>query len=310
MKSGIALVILLFSICFPLSADCAIYPMPARGNDIVGHAFTIRIEPGDSLDTIRRRYDVSYYELLEANPDVNFYRLRVGKSIIIPTEYILPKYRRGIVINIAELRLYYFTPDGRFVYTFPVGLGRIDWRTPTAVTRVIKKETEPVWRPPDSIREYTLEKTGELLPEIVLPGPKNPLGHYALYLSKSGYLIHGTNVPGSVGTFISSGCMRLLDDAIETLYNEVGIGTPVYIVHHQNKAGWFGNTLYLESQAPAKQYAEQLTDLSNMDAETAIYQSAANRPAYVNWNIVSQAVQSHTGLPVPVGQRYELMSKR
>lgn len=281
--------------------------MPAPGNDIVGHAFVVQVQPGDNLTAIRERYDVSYYELLEANPGVNFYRLRVGRSITIPTEYILPKYRRGVVINIAELRLYYFTPDGRYVYTFPVGLGRVDWRTPTAITKIIKKEQDPAWHPPKSIREYTLLKTGELLPDEIPPGPDNPLGRYALYLSKSGYMIHGTNVPTSVGTFISSGCMRLCDDAIQTLYYEVALGTTVYIVHYQNKAGWFDGTLYLESHIPAKQYAEQNSELSNMNAETAIYDSIGRQPAYVNWEAVNQAVRAHNGLPMPIGQRQELI---
>lgn len=295
--------------CFLQDATAALYPMPSYGNDIIGHAFVTRVRSYDSVTKIRHRYDVSLNELVEANPDTNFYRLRVGQKIIIPAEYILPKYRRGIVINIPELRLFYFTPDGRYVYTFPVGLGRENWRTPTAAAKVIYKEAYPSWHPPDTIREYYLEKTGEVLPDVVPPGPKNPLGKYALYLSKNGYLIHGTNIPDSVGTFISSGCMRLLDDAIETLYANVGVGTQVHIVHHQVKVGWYGDTLYLESHTPIDSYQEYNQDfgppeLNSMDTENAIYQATAGRPAYVNWNLVNQAVRNHDGVPEPIGKRF------
>lgn len=288
------------------NALAAIYPMPAPGNDIVGHAFVTQVEYGDSLDTLRNRYEVSYDSLVAANPHINFNRLRVGQKVVIPTEFILPKFRRGIVINIPELRLYYFTPDGHYVYTFPVGLGREDWRTPTAITKVIDKQTDPYWHVPKSIREYTLNKTGELLPDVVPPGPENPLGKYALVLGKTGYLIHGTNVPSSVGTFISSGCMRLLSEPIETLYYQVPIGTPVYIIHYPNKAGWFGDTLYLESHTAKSQYSDigQDPELSSMNAETAIYESVTSRPAYVNWGVVNQIARKRIGLPEPIGERY------
>lgn len=296
-------------LCFlPWVAWGAVYPMPAPGNDIVGHAFVTQANRGDSLDTLRNRYEVSYDSLVAANPRVNFYRLRVGQKIVIPTEFILPKFRRGIVINIPELRLYYFTPDGRYVYTFPVGLGREDWRTPTAITKVIQKQEDPYWHVPESIRDYTLAKTGELLPDVVPPGPKNPLGKYALVLGKTGYLIHGTNVPSSVGTFISSGCMRLLSEPIETLYYQVSIGTPVYIIHYPNKAGWFGDTLYLESHAPKSQYSDINThdpELSEMDTEKAIYEAVGRHPAYVNWHIASQIANRQDGLPEPIGESAE-----
>jgi len=283
------------------------FPMPAPGNDIVGHVFAVKVLRGDSVTTIRQRYDISLDGLVAANPDINFYRLRVGQKIVIPDEFILPKFRRGIVINIPELRLYYFTPDGRYVYTFPVGLGRELWRTPTAIARVISKKEDPVWHPPESIREYTLEKRGDLLPYAVLPGPDNPLGKYALFLSKTGYMIHGTNAPDSVGTFISSGCMRLLKEPIETLYQEVEVGTPVYIVHFPNKAGWFGDTLYLESHHPVTGYDPTDSDLNTMSASNAIYNTINLQPAYVNWNLVKDTVENHEGIPTPIGQRHELI---
>ncbi len=281
------------------------YRMPPPGDDIVGQNYTITVQRGNSLTTIRESHEVSYDELLEANPNINFYRLRVGQKVIIPKQFILPKFRRGIVINAAELRLYYFTPDGEYIHTFPVGLGRVDWRTPLASATVVRKEADPVWHVPNDIRDYVYKKTGELLPENVPPGPKNPLGSYALYLSKSGYLIHGTNAPHSVGTFISSGCMRLMREPIEMLYQEAQVGTPVHIIHYPNKAGWRGNKLYLESHAPIDSYAEQPeSPLNEINAQSAIYEAIHLRPAYIDWSAVAQITKNQLGIPSLIGSKF------
>lgn len=280
----------------------ALYHMPAPGDDIVGNSYTIKINRGDSVTSVRKRYEVSYHELVEANPRINFNRLRKGQTLVIPVQYILPPYRTGIVINIPELRLYYFTPDGKFVYTYPIGLGRFDWRTPTATAKVVKKEVYPTWHVPDSIRDYALQKYDKLLPENIPPGPDNPLGKYALYLSKTGYMIHGTNDPLAVGTYISSGCMRMDDDPIETLYENVTIGTPVHIIHHPNKAGWLNNTLFLETHLPVSGYDDDEPPLSDRRPEEAIEYATKYHPANINWNSVTQVTKSHLGIPQAVGQ--------
>lgn len=283
------------------------YDMPPMGDDIVGRNYAITIRSGDSITTIREKHEVSYDELIEANPNINFNRPRVGQKVIIPKQRILPKFRRGIVINIPELCLYYFPPGGEKVYTFPVGLGREDWRTPLAAAVVTNKEEDPVWRAPNDIREYVFNKTGELIPEVVYPGPKNPLGKYALYLSKNGYLIHGTNAPHSVGTFISSGCMRLMREPIELLYQEVQVGTPVHIIHYPYKAGWRGNRLYLESHKPIGSYLQRpVSPLNSTGAESAIYEAIHMRPARISWNLVSKNVHSHLGIPEPIGYAFNI----
>lgn len=281
------------------------YPVPPMGDDIIGESYIITVKRGDSLTTIRQENDVSYEELLEANPKIDFYKLKVGQKIIIPKQFILPKFRRGIVINIPELRLYYFTPDGKYIHTYPIGLGREGWRTPIAATSVIDKTEDPIWRPPASIRKYFYDKTGEILPDIVKPGPKNPLGKHALYLSKTGYLIHGTNAPTSVGTFISSGCIRLLREPIEQLYEEVQIGTPVYIIHYPYKAGWHDNKLYLESHKPVDSYlAKPISSLNNSDIESIIYEAIHLRPAKIDWELAKRIAHSHLGLPMLIGYSF------
>jgi L,D-transpeptidase ErfK/SrfK len=301
---------LIFSIVlvfFPLTAFAGEYYMPPPGNDIIGQNYIITVHRGESLTTIRQEHGISYDELLEANPSINFYTLRIGQKVIIPKQFILPKYRRGIVINTAELRIYYFTPDGKYVYTFPAGLGRVNWRTPLASATIVRKEEDPSWHVPKDIRDYVLKKTGELLPEVVPPGPKNPLGKYALYLSKSGYLVHGTNAPTSVGTFISSGCIRLMREPIELLYQEAQVGTPVHIIHQPNKAGWVGDKLYLESHPPVKDYAEKPeSNLNEIDTQSIIYEAIHLRPAYIDWDAVARITNSQRGIPQQIGSRFTI----
>jgi len=300
MKLFYGLIVLLLS----YEALAVRYSMPDYGNDIVGKNYVITVGRGDNLTAIRQNNDISYEELLEANPSINFYKLKVGQRIIIPKQFILPKFRTGIVINIAELRLYYFTPDGRDVYTFPVGLGRVDWRTPLASTKVVKKEKDPVWNVPDDIRNYIFRKTGKLIKKIIYPGPDNPLGEYSLRLSINGYLIHGTNAPTSVGTFISSGCMRLNADAIKLLYEQVPVGTLVHIIHQPNKAGWYDNRLYLESHDQIGSYTRQPeSDLNELNVRYTIYKATYMRPANVNWSAVSYITKESTGIVQQIGVR-------
>lgn len=275
--------------------------MPSPGNDMVGEVLIAKVQPKDSVTSLRQRYEISLYEILEANRTVDFNHLKVGQIIVIPTQYILPEYRQGIVINTAELRLYYFTPDGRYVYTYPLGLGRIEWRTPTVTTRIVKKEYQPTWHVPKSIQAYMLETHDKYLPDEVPPGPENPLGDYALYLAKNGYLIHGTNAPDTVGTFASSGCIRMQADGIETLYHLVPAGTPVYIIHHANKAGWLNHTLYLESHVPIE-HDEETSELNYKSVEQAVDEATEEHPAYINKQMMHALSNHPNGMPTVIGK--------
>ena len=293
--------VLLFFLSLPVIAGE--YTKPKQGNDLVGENYTITTEQGDSLDIIRGKHGVSYDELLVANPGINFYKLKVGQRVVIPKQFILPKFREGIVVNTPELRLYYFDVDSDSIFSYPVGLGRENWRTPLTATKVVGKKANPPWRVPESIRNYVYNKTGKLLPDVVAPGPQNPLGSYALYLSKSGYLIHGTNAPTSVGTFISSGCIRMLKDPIETLYREVEVGTPVRIIHYPYKAGWLGNKLYLEVHKAVATYAKApSSELNCLDVKAVIQEATSERPAKkIDWEIVEKIIKEKSGIPGVIG---------
>lgn len=304
MFKTIMAVFCLFILSLPTAA--ATYNMPKPGNDIVGHVYTVKAESGDTLAKIGLRYGMSLHEMLEANPDINMgTTLRAGRKVIIPGQFILPPYRDGIVVNMAELRLYYFTADGKYVMTFPVAMGRDQWRTPTVTTKVIQKVADPVWHVPESVRAYTLEHSGELLPEKVLPGPDNPLGPYALYLGKSGYLIHGNNSPTSIGKFVSSGCIRMNNQDISTLYQLVNVGTPVRIIHTPYKLGWYNGKLYLESQLPVVLPDELPSDLNQASVAQAIDTLLNKEAAHVDWDAVNQTVKDHLGIPELVGTAVE-----
>lgn len=278
------------SISFALS-----YPMPVKGYDIVGQVQTVYAQQGDTLSRIGMQYNIGYIEMLEANPVLPIRdRLAPGTQVIIPSQFILPSIRNGLVINLAELRVYYFPQDGSSVHIFPIGAGKQGWQTPTATTELVRKVKDPAWTVPQSIKRESA-KHGKILPDVVPPGPNNPLGKYALRLGLPGILIHGTLAPASVGQRSSHGCMRMLADDIKFLYENVPVGTQVSIIHEHNKVGWLGNQLYLEVEIPFAEH-EDLSPLKN-----AIDAKAAHRPVLINWRQVEKISEEQNGIPQVIG---------
>ncbi|MBV8357070.1 MAG: L,D-transpeptidase family protein [Deltaproteobacteria bacterium] len=246
----------------PLTA----YPLPPMRDEVIGSLTMYEIQPGDTLLDVGRWYGLSAKEVSDANNHLDWWSPPAGKEILLPTEHILPDAPRvGIVLNIPEMRLYYFYPSPiavrhrrklkavsfsretpSVVYTFPVGLGRFDWKTPVGVWRVVARTKDPTWVVPDDIYQEHLERDGEA--DHVIPGgaPDNPLGHYRLSLSLPEYGLHGTDVPWGVGMSVSHGCVRLYPEDIERLYSKVRIGTPGRFVYQPIKFGWRGEVLYVE----------------------------------------------------------------
>jgi len=218
-----------------------------KDSDIVGEVQTATVLPGESLADIGRKFDVGIYEMLASNPSLHPKRPRSGSKVVVPSQFILPTaQRQELVINLAEMRLYYFHKDGNMVSTHPIGIGREEWETPVGQGTIIQKTKDPTWRPPASIRHW-YEEHEMYLPEIVPPGPKNPLGKYAMRLSIPGYLIHGTNRPSGIGLRTSSGCIRMYPEDIESLYYKIPLGTSVRIVNKPYKIGKHYGKLYLEA---------------------------------------------------------------
>ena len=226
----------------------------AQGDDVVGEIQRIRARDEDTFVDIARAYGLGYDELVQANPDVDPWLPGAGTTIVLPTRHVLPEApRRGIVLNVATKRLFYYPPvsagEPVVVETYPVGIGREGWSTPTGETTVISKARDPVWFVPASIRQEH-EEAGDPLPAQVPPGPDNPLGTRVLGLGMPGYLIHGTNKPAGVGMRVSHGCVRLYPEDIESLYERIPVGTEVRLVNQPYLIGWQNGDLLLEAHPP------------------------------------------------------------
>lgn len=217
------------------------WPLPPPDSHLAGeNRFHVVEDDGGSLEMIAKKYNVGFLALRQANPGVDAYVPRAGSVLTIPLQTILPDApREGIVINLAELRLYYYPPGQNVVTVWPIGIGQLDGDTltPTMMTKVSEKRANPTWTPTANIRAR-YKAQGIDLPAVVPAGPDNPMGHHAIRLAAYGgvYLLHGTNADFGIGMRVSSGCIRLRDNDIETLFNQVKPGTKVNIINTPIKA--------------------------------------------------------------------------
>ena len=286
------------------SAGAAEYPL-APGQKVVGEIVGYVVRPGEGLNEIARKFDLGYTALAAANPGVDQFTPEVGRRLIIPSLYILPDAsRQGIVINLAQWRLFYFPPGGDRVETYPLGLSVFGSKTPLGATSVVRKEPNPSWYPPPSIRAERPE-----LPAMIPPGPNNPLGDYALHLGWPRYLIHGTNKPDGVGRNVSHGCVRMYPEDIERLFNEVSVGTPVRSVSQPAGAAWSEDGGLNVRVFPSKEQVEEI-DIDHpvtLDpapgVESLVRGEAGSYADVVDWGAVRQAAQQRTGIPVLVADR-------
>lgn len=214
------------------------YPLPPANSRIIGQNQFWTVQEGDrNLQAIARHFDTAAMLILEANDTLAPVEPKPGTQVLIPSQMLLPDTpREGIVVNLAELRLYYFPPGQNLVQVYPLGIGQLGLETPEMTTRVGQKIPNPTWTPTAGIRARSLEK-GIKLPPVIPAGPNNPLGRYALRLAYGNgeYLIHGTNAPDSVGLRVSSGCMRMNAADIQALFSQVKTGTPVRIINQPVK---------------------------------------------------------------------------
>ncbi|NIV75626.1 MAG: L,D-transpeptidase family protein [Gammaproteobacteria bacterium] len=292
-----------------LPARAQEFVVPANGDNVVGGLQWVSASYEDTLLDIARRFNVGYREIRQANPRVDVWLPGEGTEVLIPSRYILPDApREGIVINLSEMRLYYF-PDPapghtKRVITHPISIGRVDWSTPIADTRVAKKVLDPTWYPPASIRAEYAER-GEPLPAKVPPGPDNPLGRFALRLALPGYLIHGTNKPYGIGMRVTHGCVRMYPEDIETLFERVPVGTPVHIVNQPFKAGWRQGLLFLEAHPPeGNPTPDMLRDLTPAIRRVVAATPERGRDDHVDWSRVKTVAEGMDGIPLPVSHRW------
>jgi L,D-transpeptidase ErfK/SrfK len=287
-------------------AYSAHFALPLPGNDIVGEPYSVAATEQQTLLDIAREHGIGQEEIIIANPQVDRWMPGAGTLVTIPNQHVLPDApRSGLVLNLPEMRLYLFQDDpqgfGDTVVTYPVSVGRMDWKTPLGTTKVIKKQRRPSWRPPESVKQEAKAQGEPPLPDVVPPGPDNPLGEYALRLALPGYLIHGTNKPWGVGMRVTHGCVRLLPEHIAELFTRVPVGMPVHIVNQPVKFGWYGDTLYIEVHPPLDEDATANADLLRFALEHT-YAILERRPVRLRGAALRQAVANKQGIPIAISQ--------
>lgn len=287
-----ALLILVPFVSF--EAGAASYRLPDNGDSVVGAVTRLKLTYEDTLAAVAQRYGIGYREIVDANPDVDPWLPGEGTFIELPTQYVLPSAPRdGMVINVAEYRLYYYPPLSGRVVTFPVGVGRSDFPTPVIQTETVTSIESPSWTPTAAARREHAEM-GDILPHVVPPGPDNPLGDLAIQLSEPGYFIHGTNKPFGVGQQVSHGCIRLHNDHIATLVEMVPNGTPVYIVNEPIKVGVRYEEIYLEG------HRDLYTEPDAESMRRVVEEKMGDAAAGLDWQRVAQVLDDLKGIPVRI----------
>lgn len=297
MKKLILIALLSVGALSPLAVNAAPYAKDYFGETVVHKAAF-----EDTLIHMARANGLGFVELRAANPTLDPWIPGAGARIILPKKHILPEApRKGLVINLAEMRVYYFKEAGKEPQTYPISIGRDGLQTPTGSTKIVRKADGPTWRPTKRMRDEDPN-----LPASVGPGPENPLGAYALYLGWPQYLMHGTNKPYGIGRRVSSGCMRMYPEDIKTLFPQVPVGTPVTVVDQPVKVGWIDEQMYIEvspnqdqslkieEDGVVKSYEITAEDMKR------ISKKAGEHADKINWTIVRKAVQEHRGVPVSV----------
>src|SRR6202522_3069254 len=278
------------------------------GNDIVGYVQKTIVGKDDTLPDIARRFDVGYEEILTANPGVDPWLPGVGREVVVPTQFILPAApHEGLVVNVAAMRIFSYPPhkkgEPQIVYTHPIGIGKVGWKTPEGTTKIISRQKDPVWVVPKSVRDEHAED-GETLPAQVPAGPDNPLGAYMFRLGWPSYLIHGTNKPYGVGMRSSHGCMRLYPEDIAVFFDLIPIGTKVTVVNQPYLFGWRDGTLYLQAYAvmedDSRNWSKDRKRLLAKLLHPKERGKIAQHDDEIDWQRVGDLAHTPRAVPVPV----------
>jgi len=290
--------------CLPCLAQNRHILTSETNTDLVGRNSSTYVSREETLIDVAVRYQLGYNMIRSANPGIDAWLPDDGSKALLPFNVILPDApRKGIVINTAEMRLFFYRKDEQdynSVAVYPISVGRRDWATPLTETRVTLRIEHPPWYPPESIRAEHAAR-GDVLPKIVPAGPDNPLGDYLLALAIPSYFIHGTNKRFGIGMQVTHGCIRMYPEHIEELYNLVSVNTPVTIVNQPYKVGWKDEMLYLEVHHPLELdgVVQEGNRTGVVDKLTSILEELPE--VLIDWNRVDRAIKNATGVPVLVG---------
>lgn len=287
-------------------ALATVYELRDDGGGVFGNVETIETKYEDTLIELARRYSLGYEELTRVNPGVDPWLPGAGTRVLIPGQRVLPPGERtGIVVNLPEHRLYYFPKPGKdekpVVMTFPVSVGKMDWRTPLGATRIVAKRKNPSWYPPESVRREHAAR-GEPLPAVVPPGPDNPLGAHAMRLGIPGgsYLIHGTNNPDAVGMAVTHGCLRMYPEDVARLFDAVPVGTSVTLINEPIKIAIVDGEVWLEVHPPVDAEGQTIEpDLA--DFERRLDVALGPLEVAIHWDRALEALREARGIPTVIG---------
>ncbi len=292
-------------------ALATVYPLDRPDTQVVGEDRTVVTRYEDTLYDLARTYSLGSEELIRVNPGIDPWLPGAGKTLVIPGRHILPPGpREGIVVNLPEHRLYYFPKPRRgqpaVVITYPVSIGKMDWRTPLGVTHVISKVKNPVWIPTESVRAEHAAN-GDPLPPRVPPGPDNPLGAFALRLAVGNgtYLIHGTNNPIAVGLAVTHGCIRMYPEDVAALYPLIPTGTPVRIINEPVKVAWVDGELLLEAHPPVDSQGQSLEPDVDQFADL-LRAAVGDSTVAIHWDYAREVLQRSDGVLATVGLEADL----
>lgn len=278
----------------------AIFPLPPANQSLIGQIEYKNASSDDSLVKLQQQYDIGYKAIEKANPQLNLAKSIDGNTIKIPTQHLLPnQLRDGIIVNLPEMRMYYFIPGTSKVATYPIGIGRIGKTIPLATAIITKKVKDPSWVPTEDIREFNLTQ-GVVLPQIMPAGPDNPLGPYAIYMSVPTFLIHSTIFPESIGKRASFGCIRMYESDIKDFFPSITSGIAVSIINSPIKVAWQNNHLLMEAHTPLEEHQEEAT--TTLPGTVAqIHNLTKNQDILVDWQAVSFIEKERDGLPHEIG---------
>lgn len=310
MSMRVAYLLCPLALSVSLCARATVFDLPSADAPLLGREERVVTSFEDTLYDIARRYSLGSEEIIRVNPGVDPWLPGAGKSIVIPGQRVLPPGpREGIVVNLPEHRLYFYPPSRagqpQRVYTYPISIGKMDWRTPLGKTKVVQKRKNPSWVPPASVRQEHIAN-GDPLPAVVPAGPDNPLGAYAMRLGLPGgdYLIHGTNNPIAVGMAVTHGCIRMYPEDIAELFPMVAVGTPVYLINDPVKVAWADGRLLLEAHPPVDAQGQTVEPVLSV-FEDLLDKALGDAVVAIHWDKAREELKAARGMPVVVGLEAE-----
>ncbi|MCB9983841.1 MAG: L,D-transpeptidase family protein [Rhodospirillales bacterium] len=277
----------------------------------VGDMISYDAKYEDTFIHLARDYGLGFTELRAANPYVDPWLPGSGTDLILPTRHLLPDApHEGIIINLADMRLYAFINGDEAPYHTPIGIGREGLSTPEGTTKIVRKVDGPVWRPTPRMRRENPE-----LKEAYFQGPDNPMGTHALYLGWPQYALHGTNKPFGIGRRVSSGCIRLYPEKISELFELIPVGMKVTVVNQPIKVAWIDDELFLEANPSLAQsvameeYGEVPEEKISNDEMRQIVKTAGEWQDRLRWPAIRKALKERNGYPVAIARRPSLEVK-